>query len=83
MDTPIYHGIFFDQHDIENAVRKINSPYKKSLSKEIKYPHITFGFKVPIKDYFPIGEEATIKIVGYGNDGGNEGLLAENPICFS
>lgn len=51
------------------------------LDKTIESQHITFSFK-PDEDKFKealpyLGAECSIKILGYGNDGHNEGLLVQ------
>lgn len=53
------------------------------LSKDIPNQHITLAYK-PNEEVFNellrhLGEEYQISIIGYGNDGKNEGLLVEIP----
>lgn len=63
----IYTGWFINPKDIGKA----------SLEKPIQYPHITLAFKPEdaLEDKF--GTTAKIKVVGYGNNGTNEGYLCE------
>lgn len=63
----IYTGWFISPKELQKA----------SLEKIIEYPHLTLAFKP--KDAFlnKFGTVATIKIIGYGNDGDNEGYLCE------
>lgn len=75
----IYYGVFFDENEIKKLVEQL-APGKR-LSNIVKNPHITFGFKKEMSDNFRshIGGkyDLTRKIIGYGNDGKNEGFLVE------
>lgn len=78
-----YIGVFVSQEGIYAKVVGIG----KRLAKLIKYPHVTFKYRPDAVDESVFGEEVKIKIVGYGNDGENEGLkvelFTENPKLLS
>lgn len=66
-----YVGCFFNYNELFTKVEKIRkNPLKNTKTK----PHITFKYS-PI-DVFPelFGEKIEVQIIGYGNDGNNEGL---------
>lgn len=66
-----YVGCFFDYDELFEKVKNIRkNPLKNTKTK----PHITFKY-API-DVFPelFGEELEVEIIGYGNDGDNEGV---------
>ena len=79
---PIYHGIFFDKGDIASYKEHlgIDTP---SLPDVVENPHVTFGFRVEPVDGFDelfasyTDSDGLVLIVGYGNDGGNEGFLVK------
>jgi hypothetical protein len=61
MNTVVYEGFF------------IECPLKSSLEKDIADKHITTEFR-PVKSHPELyGTKATFRIIGYGNDGTNEG----------
>ncbi|MDO4332677.1 MAG: hypothetical protein Q4C58_08315 [Eubacteriales bacterium] len=63
---------------------KVNCIRKEPLPKTIRDPHVTFAYMPRTVDETLFGEEMTIKMIGYGNDGRNEGvkveLSADNPV---
>lgn len=67
----IYTGWFIDFDKLNKALESIN---RTKLEKEIKNPHVTLHFRPrnAYEEFF--GDKATIKIIGYGNDGINEGV---------
>lgn len=79
---PIYHGIFFDKDDIASYKEHlgIDTPF---LPDVVENPHVTFGFRVEPVDGFDelfasyTDSDGLVLIVGYGNDGGNEGFLVK------
>ena len=79
--TVIYNGLFID----ENEKKKLLALGKTHLSKIIADPHVTLFFKPGSeKEYRKLwGKKAVVEVVGYANDGKNEGVLvkvkAEDP----
>lgn len=79
--TIIYTGLFID----ENEKKKLLAIGKTHLSKIIADPHVTLFFKPGFeKEYRKLwGKKAVVEVVGYANDGKNEGVLvkvkAEDP----
>lgn len=78
-DQIIYSGIFVDPGEIYDA-------FPPQLSHKIRDPHITTAYRPDAKGVHldDLGSSASIQIIGYGNNGQNEGLLvkiaAESPI---
>lgn len=76
----IYVGCFVKFEDFQSAIRCIR---KSPLENDIQDPHITFEYKPKEVVQSLFGEKIRITIVGYGNDGLNEGLKvqlrADNP----
>lgn len=76
----IYLGCFVKFKDFQAAIRCIR---KNPLENDIQDPHITFAYKPKEVVQSLFGEKIHIIIVGYGNDGLNEGLKvqlrADNP----
>lgn len=68
----IYEGIFFDRDDLYDLVDPIR---RDMLLNEIEYPHVTVRFRPNIIHYNLLGEQVTFAVIGYGNDGENEGVL--------
>lgn len=50
---------------------------RPALLEPVQHQHVTFGFRTEPPADIPWGEETKVKVVGYGNDGMNEGLLVE------
>lgn len=65
----IYEG-FFIQDNLEST-----------LEKDIANKHITTQFRPKQTHEKLYGEKATFKVVGYGNDGVNEGFLVQLVSC--
>lgn len=61
-------------HDFQNAINEIRIT---PLKNDIQNPHITFAYKPKEVDQSLFGTLIQIKIVGYGNDGDNEGLKVQ------
>lgn len=66
-----YVGCFVKFEDFQSA---INCVRKNPLEKDIQDPHITFEYRPEKVDQSLFGKKIHIKIVGYGNNGQNEGL---------
>lgn len=70
----IYQGVFINSE----SIYKLKTT--KSLQIKSQDLHITFEFKPSVLfDANFIGKEYKIKVVGYGNDGYNEGYKVEIP----
>ena len=66
-----YVGCFVKYNDFHNAIDAIR---ENPLENDIQDPHITFEYRPQEVNQSMFGEEVQISIVGYGNDGVNEGL---------
>lgn len=53
--------------------KSIQGLRKEPLPKTIRDPHVTFAYMPRTVDETLFGEEMAIKMIGYGNDGRNEG----------
>lgn len=80
----VYVGCFVRFENFQSAIRHIR---KNPLENDIQDPHITFAYKPKEVVQSLFGEKIHIIIVGYGNDGLNEGLKvqlrADNPAIQS
>ena len=75
-DSIKYHftGCFFDQE----VVLELASRYgDMRLSRIIACPHVTLDYKPGGMSEELLGEEVLLRIIGYGNDGKNEGFKVE------
>jgi hypothetical protein len=70
----IYVGCFVDFHVFQNAINGIRS---NPLKNDIQYPHITFAYRPNEVDQSLFGTTIQFHIVGYGNNGKNEGVKVE------
>lgn len=70
MSKVIYFGVFFKQEDL---------PRVGTLENVICNPHITFEFRPERVPSDLLGQEISVTVVGYGNDGQNEGLAVKIP----
>ena len=68
----IYAGVFVDDEELYNL-----APPK--LEKRVNNPHITTKFRPDAVNLLlnSLGSQVKITVVGYGNDGKNEGLLVK------
>lgn len=67
-----YIGCFFDYAELFDLIKDIRvNPLKNEKQK----PHVTFKYKPDTINTDLFGEEISVNIIGYGNDGENEGLL--------
>lgn len=71
-DQIIYSGIFIDQ-------KELHDKFPPTLYHAIRDPHVTVSYRPDAKGVFldALNDEARIRVIGYGNNGENEGLLAE------
>lgn len=67
-----YIGCFFDR---EELFRKIAHVRKNHLPNEKQAPHVTFAYAPEAVPEELFGQLISVTIIGYGNDGYNEGLL--------
>ena len=70
----IYIGCFLDQSKLNALIKDIR---KNPLTQTIANPHITIKYKPSTVDERLFGEKIRVKVIGYGNDGNNEGLSVE------
>lgn len=79
-----YVGLFFKFHSFQSLIAGIR---RDPLENDILYPHITFEYMPQEVDRSLFGKPVQVKIVGYGNDGENEGvkveLSSEDPVLQS
>ena len=68
----IYTGVFFNK---EELLEKVNVLETERLAKIIADPHVTFKFRPATVDTSLFGEKVVVEVIGYGNDGKNEGLF--------
>lgn len=70
----LYIGCFFDANQLWAAVAPI-SP--RRLDRPVEAPHVTFVYRPAQVDTRLFGRAVSVRVVGYGNDGRNEGLRVE------
>lgn len=70
----IYEGFFFENEFSGNQ-------FVGSLDRTIKNQHITTAFKPEVPNADLYGEYADFQIIGYGNDGKNEGFEVKLVRC--
>ena len=70
----LYIGCFFDVDRLWAAVEPI-AP--RRLERPIRAPHVTFVYRPEQVNTRLFGREVTVQVIGYGNDGRNEGLQVE------
>ncbi len=70
-----YTGVFFERTPFFALVSEKIGTIR--LHQDVFYPHITFQYMPKIIQKELFGEEAEFRVVGYGNDGLNEGLCVE------
>lgn len=68
----IYIGCFVDPALLRAAADQVTGAH---LARIIEAPHVTFQYKPSAVDESLFGEEIDIIVLGYGNDGANEGFL--------
>lgn len=75
MEHPfIYVGCFIKEKEFTEILQRVPG---KRLERLIEHPHITFVYEPEKVDESLFGEEIKIRVVGYGNDGENEGVKVE------
>lgn len=70
-----YIGFFVSQQEVLRCALLING--EKRLSRVIEHPHITLAYMPVDANESLFGQIAEITLVGYANDGMNEGFLVE------
>ena len=70
-----YTGVFFDRQSIYEIIDSLK--IGERLSRTVEHPHVTFAYgkQFVCNEFF--GQEAVFDIVGYANDGLNEGFKVE------
>lgn len=75
-----YIGCFFSANEL---LEKLKPYRRKPLERTISEPHVTFIYKPNEVDECLFGTDIHVTIIGYGNDGKNEGvkvsLSSDNP----
>ena len=68
----IYSGLFINPDELYKL-------FPPSLDHPIRDPHVTVAYRPGTEKVFldELGSDAVIRVLGYGNDGKNEGLLVE------
>ena len=66
-----YVGCFFDYNELSEIVKDIR---QNILENEKTTPHVTFEYNPSSVDTTLFGEKIIVSIIGYGNDGVNEGV---------
>lgn len=70
----IYIGCFLDPRELLSATREYAH---RHLARIISAPHVTFQYQPEEVDEALFGQPVEITVLGYGNDGENEGLLVQ------
>ncbi len=71
----IYWGVFFSPEE-ESALVREAAKCGNALTKDVPNKHITLAFKPEsIPAWVKWGTKVTVEIIGYGNNGRNEGFL--------
>ena len=79
MDHPYHYvGCFIDLSDFRKAIRGIRTD---PLKNDIQFPHVTFAYRPEKVDQSLFGSVIQVKIIGYGNNGENEGLKVQLYSC--
>ncbi len=74
----LYTGLFVDSRELHEKIKNI--PGAKRLERLVENPHVTLWYyrdghkEIPTSEY---GRIVDIRIVGYANDGSNEGVKIE------
>lgn len=69
-----YVGCFFEK---DMLARVINQLGKERLEITKEYPHVTFSYRPQEVDETLFGEKIEVRMIGYGNNGTNEGVKVE------
>lgn len=69
-----YVGCFVKREEFQSAIRHVR---KNPLENDIPNPHVTFAYRPEEVVQSLFGEIIHITIVGYGNNGINEGLKVQ------
>ena len=74
-DFVAYTGVFFEREPLYTLVSEKFGISR--LRQDVLHPHVTFQYMPQVIREELFGETAEFKVVGYGNDKLNEGLLVE------
>jgi len=69
-----YVGCFFEPEYFFEEMKRLG---EERLSRLIRCPHVTFAFQPEEVDETLFGEDITVTVTGYGNNGKNEGVKVE------
>lgn len=72
MLVPIYTGIFLNSDEVYKL-------FPPKLSIVVGHPHVTLAYRGGIESAHEefLGEAVKVRVIGYANDGKNEGLQVE------
>lgn len=75
----IYIGYFIEPSQMARMLSELERQgvAAPGLSKQIACPHVTLGYMPKDAHEGQFGESVEMRVVGYGNDGQNEGVLVE------
>lgn len=77
----VYVGCFVPFEAFYDAVAPLR---REPLEREIKAPHVTFAYRPEEIDPTLLGQRVRIWVIGYGNNGQNEGvsvrLTSDDPV---
>lgn len=76
MSKVIYTGAFIDAKELERQLEK-HGVNRQKLWREIRDTHATFQFRPKEVDESLFGCPVDIRVIGYGVNAQNEGLLVE------
>lgn len=73
-DQALWFGLFPADDESLSLLSEV-----ATLDKRVEFPHVTFGYKIPVPDGIDWNETYWVDVIGYGNDGDNEGYQASFP----
>lgn len=76
MQKVVYTGVFVDSKDLTHKL-SMHGVKRTKLWREILNTHVTFQYRPETVDESLFGSPVDIRVVGYGVNSQNEGLLVE------
>lgn len=76
MQKVVYTGVFVDSKDLTHKL-SMHGVKRTKLWREIPNTHVTFQYRPETVDESLFGSPVDIRVVGYGANSQNEGLLVE------
>lgn len=76
MQKVVYTGVFVDSKDLTHKL-SMHGVKRTKLWREIPNTHVTFQYRPETVDESLFGSPVDIRVVGYGVNSQNEGLLVE------